>query len=80
MKITQICNAVEQKQLLATNQQAIKSELMNEVSKKMDCGVPSEVTREPPGLNLGKDNRGIGVVKSEPPHERIEDKGPKENY
>ena len=53
-RITQICNVLEQqRQLLATNQQTIKDELMQEVSKKMECGVPSEVKKEPPGLLRG---------------------------
>ena len=79
-KITQICNAIEQQQrLLATNQQTIKNELMQEVAKKMECGVPSEVKKEPPGLSLGRDDRGR-CVKSEPPNERTEEEGPEENY
>ena len=58
-KITQICNVLEQQQhLLATNQQAFKDELMQEVSKKVECGVPSEVKKEPPGLLRGCDDRG----------------------
>ena len=63
-KITQICNAIEQQQrLLATNQQTIKNELMQEVAKKMECGVPSEVKKEPPGLTLGMDEMGARCEK-----------------
>ena len=79
-RITQICHVVEQqRQLLATSQQTIKDELMQEVSKKIECGVPSEVKKEPPGLFRGCDDRGLGV-KRDPPDERTEEKGPKGNY
>ena len=58
-RITQICNVLEQQQqLLSTNQQTIKDELMQEVAKKMECGVPSEVKIEPPGLSMGGDDMG----------------------
>ena len=33
-----------------TNQQAIEEELAQEVAKKVECGVPREVKKEPPGL------------------------------
>ena len=41
---------------------------------------PSNVVKkEPPGLSMGGDDRGLGV-RSEPPKENNEDKGNKENY
>ena len=86
LKITQLCQVLEQqKQFLATNQQTFKGELIQEVTKKIECGVPSavekemEIKNEPPGLTMGGDDRGLGA-RSEPPNERNEDKGPKENY
>ena len=58
-RIAQICNVLEQqRQLLATNQQTIKGELTQEVTRKMECGAPSEVKKEPPGLFRGGDDRG----------------------
>ena len=51
MRISAICNALEQQQkLLSTNQQTIKEELVQEVSKNVEYGVPSEGKKEPPGL------------------------------
>ena len=46
-RITQICNVMEKQQhMLATNQQAMKEELLQEMAKKVECGVPSEIKRE----------------------------------
>ena len=59
--------------MLVTNQQTMKEELMQEVSKKVECGVPSEVKREPPGLSRGSDDRGLGA-KRDPPFEGTEEK------
>ena len=76
-KISAICNVLEQQQkLLAANQQTIKEELMQEVSKKVECGFPSEVKKEPPGLLRGGDDRGLGA-KRDPQIEGTEEKGPR---
>ena len=32
--------------MLATNQQAMKGELLQEMAKKVECGVPCEIKRE----------------------------------
>ena len=85
LRITQICQVLEQQQqqLLAANHQTIKDELIQEVAKKMECGAPSkvkkeiEVKKEPPGLSMGGDDRGLGV-KRDPPFEGTDEKGPKE--
>ena len=46
-KISVICSAIgKQQNLLATNQQACKEELMQEVEKKVECGFPSELKNE----------------------------------
>ena len=54
----------KQQNLLATNQQAFKEELMKEVAKKVECGVPCELKNEnknePPGLSWGGDDRELG--------------------
>ena len=81
-RISLICGTMEKQQnLLATSQQTFKEELMKEVTKKVECGVPSEIKKEnknePPGLSWGGDDRGLGR-KRDPPIERNDDKGPKE--
>ena len=77
-RITHICNVMEKQQnVLATNQQAMKEELLHEMAKKVECGVPSEVKKEPPGLSRGSDDRGLGA-KRDPPLEGTEKKDPKE--
>ena len=69
-KITQICNVVEKQQhMFATSYQEMKKELLQEISKNVECGVPSEIKSVPPGLSKG----------SEPLPERTEEKGPKVN-
>ena len=66
-KMSAIYNVLEQQQrMLATNQQTIKDEVMQEVSKKVECGVPSEVKKEPPGLLRGGDDRGLGAKREQP--------------
>ena len=80
MEISAICNALEQQQkLLANNQQTIKEELTQEVSKNVEYGVPSEGKKEPPGLLRGGDDRGLGV-KRDQQIEGTEEKGPKGKY
>ena len=48
-EISAICNVLEQQQkLLATNQQTIKDELMQEVSNKVECGPPVRFRKNHP--------------------------------
>ena len=51
----------QQQKLLANNQQTFKDELMQAVTKRVECGVPSEIKNEPPGLYRGGDDRGLGA-------------------
>merc|ERR1712112_684745 len=79
-KFTQMYNVMEKQQhMFATSHQAMKKELLQEMSKNTEYGVPSEIRSVPPGLSKGSDDRGLGA-KRDPPPEGTEEKGPKGNY
>ena len=76
-QISAMCVAIEQQQtLLAADQQKFKDELTQVMTKRVECGVPSEVKNEPPGLYKGGDDRRLGA-KREQTVEGTDNNGPK---